>query len=146
MPKPFIDLPPIENAFYDDRGRYDLHPELYFVFGSNLAGIHGAGAALDALNGYGAQYGIGKGFSGKSYAIATKDFQIRTLPLTVIKEQVDEFIRVTNDVQGNGRYMNRFFVTAIGTGYAGYKHEQIAPMFKGCINCWLPLSWKPFLT
>jgi hypothetical protein len=145
MSRPYIELPPIENAFYDDRGRYQLHPELFFVFGSNLAGIHGAGAALDALNQYGAQYGIGDGFCGKSYAIPTKDSNIRTLPLSVIKNFVTKFVDVTNDVP-DVHYQNRFFVTAIGTGLAGYRHDQIAPMFRGCINCWLPMSWKSYLT
>lgn len=144
MFRPFIDLPPFENSFYDDRVRYDLHPDLFFVFGSNLAGIHGAGAALDALNEYGAKYGIGQGFTGKSYAIATKDLNIRTLPLEVVHRHIREFVRVTNEVD-DGHHMLKFFVTAVGTGYAGFRHDQIAPLFKGCINCWLPSSWKPFL-
>ncbi len=64
-----------------------------FVFGSNLAGRHGKGAALFARQKHGAVYGQGVGLQGHSYAIPTKDEQLRTLPLEAIREHVEEFKR-----------------------------------------------------
>jgi hypothetical protein len=95
-----------------------------FVFGSNLAGIHGAGAAKFAVQHHGAIYGVGKGIQGSSYGIPTKDEKIDTLPLPRIKEYVDEFIQYAKD---NPHLM--FNLTAIGCGLAGYKPHHIAPMF-----------------
>jgi hypothetical protein len=63
-----------------------------FVFGSNLAGRHGAGAALEALNRWSAKIGVGRGRTGYAYAIPTKDHSIRTLPLHVIERYVKEFL------------------------------------------------------
>ena len=40
-----------------------------FVFGSNLAGRHGAGAALVAAERDGAQNGVGEGAFASSYAV-----------------------------------------------------------------------------
>lgn len=112
-----------------------------FVFGSNLAGRHGKGAALEARNNYGAQYGVGKGRTGHSYAIPTKDRQIRTLPLDDIAESVAEFLDYART-----HTCERFRVTAIGTGLACYRHEQIAPMFAAApSNCILPEEWTRLL-
>lgn len=109
-----------------------------FVFGSNLAGRHGKGAALTARNEYGAQYGVGRGRTGNAYAIPTKDGKIKTLSLESIRHSVAEFL-------GYARQHPElsFLVTAIGTGLAGYSHEQIAPMFDGApSNCTLPPEWS----
>ena len=110
-----------------------------FVFGSNLSGFHGAGAALTALKQFGAVYGIGIGLQGRSYGIPTKDYRIRTLPLNAITEHVNEFIKFTH----SNDYM--YYVTPIGTGLAGYIHDVIAPMFKGAKNCMFPIEWQRFL-
>lgn len=108
-----------------------------FVFGSNEAGIHGAGAAKFAVQKHGAKYGQGVGPQGYSYAIPTKDRNIQTLPLDKIKEYVDEFIFYA------GKHpLKVFYVTAIGCGLAGYTPEQIAPMFAHApTNCILPFSF-----
>lgn len=112
-----------------------------FVFGSNLAGVHGAGAAKQALLKYGAKSGQGIGLRGRSYAIPTKDYDIETLPLTTIAQYVTIFIKFTQQNQNS-----EFFVTRIGTGFAGYKDKDIAPMFKGCgPNCDMPEDWQPYL-
>lgn len=109
-----------------------------FVFGSNLAGRHGKGAALHARKHYGAIYGMGCGPTGRSYAIPTKDEYLRVLPLDVIREHVARFIE-----HARLNPHDKFIVTAVGTGLAGYKHEQIAPMFKGSpSNCALPDEWQ----
>lgn len=95
-----------------------------FVFGSNLAGIHGAGAAKAALNLYGAVWGEGVGHFGNSYAIPTKDREIITMKLDEIEPYVKDFISYTNanpDID--------FLVTAIGTGLAGIPVLDMAHMF-----------------
>lgn len=97
-----------------------------FVFGSNLAGRHGKGAALEARQRWGAIYGQGEGPQGDSYAIPTKDARLNVLPLEDIWDKVRWFIKHAEE---NGD--NSFLVTAIGCGLAGYKPEQIAPLFAG---------------
>lgn len=109
-----------------------------FVFGSNKAGHHGKGAALWAKQHRGAVYGVGVGPTGNSYAIPTKDENLRTLPLSEIQGYVAGFISYAFD-----HPELTFQVTPIGTGLAGYSHEQIAPMFKGApSNCLLPNEWR----
>jgi hypothetical protein len=88
---------------------------MIFVFGSNLAGRHGRGAALCAKNAHGAVYGVGVGRTGNAYAIPTKDERIRTLPLERIAPYVSAFLdyaRANPDLE--------FEVTKIGCGLAGY--------------------------
>jgi hypothetical protein len=112
-----------------------------FVFGSNLAGRHGKGAALTARLKYGAITGQGVGLMGQCYAIPTKGFHMETLQLKFIKVYIDLFI----DFAKFKPEIN-FFVTAIGTGLAGYRHNQIAPMFKGVPNnCDMPQEWLQYL-
>lgn len=128
-----------DSKYYFPENRIILYPSIFFVFGSNLAGRHGRGAAMEAAMSYGAIYGKGEGLMNRSYAIPTKDLMLRTLPLSSIEKSIDVFkshIKATGDC---------FYVTPIGTGLAGYKHEHIAPMFKGINNCWLPFEWKKFL-
>lgn len=110
-----------------------------FVFGSNLAGVHGAGAAAAALN-MGAVWGQGIGLQGKTYAIPTKDKNINSLRISQISKYVEEFVQFTKD---NPKMS--FFVTRVGCVLAGYKDQQIAPLFKGAINCSFAEEWKPFL-
>ena len=112
-----------------------------FVFGSNLAGRHGRGAAKVARQKFNAEYGVGIGMTGNSYAIPTKGHKLEILDLDDIQSQVHIFVayaRFYND--------DNFFVTAIGCGLAGYKHADIAPMFQGASdNCSFPEEWKEFL-
>lgn len=115
--------------------------EPVLVFGSNLAGRHGAGAARDAAAYYGARYGEGVGAHGRSYAIPTKDRAIRTLPLDTIRPYVAEFLEYARS-----RPDRTFLITPIGTGLAGYSASVIAPMFRGAPNnCMLPGSWLQVL-
>jgi len=109
-----------------------------FVFGSNLAGRHGKGAALHAKIVHGAIYGVGVGRTGDSYAIPTKDRYLKTLPLPEIKNYVDAFI-----VYAKEHPELMFIITRIGCGLAGYRNEDIAPMFVGVpTNCVLPIEWR----
>jgi hypothetical protein len=110
-----------------------------FVFGSNLAGIHGAGAALFAQKNHGATYvknvtakwGVvgknGVGMQGTAYAIPTKDEWIKTLPIESIAPYVKEFVEFA---KANTATMN-FNVARVGCGLAGYKEADIAPLFEG---------------
>lgn len=105
-----------------------------FVFGSNLAGRHGKGAALTAVKKYYATYGCGYGRQGMAFAIPTKDSKLNPLPLKVIKVFVQGFLAYAKSAKGLG-----FKVTKIGCGLAGYTPEEIAPFFAGApTNCHLP--------
>ena len=110
------------------------------VFGSNLSGRHGKGAAKEALR-YGAQYGIASGLQGSSYAIPTKDGELHTLPVAVIAKFVKEFIDFTRQSP-----KKNFWITRVGAGLAGYSDEDIAPMFKGIgDNCSVSEQWYNIL-
>lgn len=93
-----------------------------FVFGSNLAGRHGKGAARNALK-FGAIYGMGCGYNKNSYAIPTKDGRLHVLPIDVIKIYVDAFIAFAAE-----HPQLSFYVTKIGCGLAGYRCDEIAPL------------------
>lgn len=111
-----------------------------FVFGSNLAGRHGKGAALTASKVYKAQSGVGTGRTGNAYAIPTKDHDLQPLNLDYIKIEVENF-----KVYAGIHPELHFNVTKIGCGYAGYSEQQIGPMFKGApSNCSLPLGWEKY--
>lgn len=112
-------------------------PRTIFVFGSNLAGRHGKGAALHARQHHGATYGQGEGLQGDSYAVPTKDANLRTLPLDTIAKHVESFLMFARQFNAT------FVVTRIGCGLAGYTDSQIAPMFKDApSNCTLPDDWR----
>jgi hypothetical protein len=115
---------------------------MIFVFGSNLAGRHGAGAALTALRYHGAKEGRGIGLYGTSYAIPTKDFALKVLPLPVIEGHIGDFKAYAAAHQQWG-----FQITRVGCGLAGFTDEQIAPLFLGAqeTNCFFDLKWRPFL-
>ena len=95
-----------------------------FVFGSNLGGMHGGGAARTAYNRFGAVWGQGVGLQGQSYAIPTMQGGVET-----IKPYVDEFIEFA---QAHPEL--KFLVTRIGCGIAGFRDEQIAPLFAAAID------------
>jgi len=109
-----------------------------FVFGSNLAGRHGAGAALTARQKFGAVYGQGAGLQGQSYAIPTKDENLEVLPLPLVRGYIREFVKFARD-----RPDLTFLVTEIGCGLAGHTPEQIGPWFYRCPeNVRLPASFE----
>ena len=117
---------------YHDIDRPDFTPEFItqlkadevFVFGSNLAGMHGGGAAYVAFKKFGAIMGCGVGLQGQSYAIPTMQGGVET-----IKPYVDEFITFAAD------HLELFFyVTRIGCGIAGFRDKEIAPLFAKAIG------------
>lgn len=115
-----------------------MTPTDIFVFGSNLSGAHGSGAARAAREHHGAIWGQGYGFMGTSYAIPTKDENIETMSLERIECFVKDFLLVAKE-----HWDVTFNVTRIGCGLAGYTNEDIAPMFAGApFNCNLPVGWR----
>lgn len=117
-----------------------------FVFGSNLAGIHEAGAAEVAHRVYDYPMGLGGGFHcsenlQEAFGVPTKGAHFNVLPKESVKLYVDILLAfvIKNP-------MKTFFITRIGCGYAGNLDEDIAPMFKGFpTNCSFATQWKPFL-
>ena len=121
-----------------------MHPSAtvpVFVFGSNLAGRHGKGAARWALRHRGAIYGRGVGPQGRAYAIPTKDGALRVLPLPAIATHVRTFL------DHAARHAGIVFeLTPIGCGLAGYRPDQIAPLFADAPpNVRLPASFLEVL-
>ena len=107
----------------------ELKPNEIFVFGSNLQGYHGGGAARLAMNQWGAVWGQGTGLQGQTYAIPTMQGGIGT-----IRPYIDQFIKFAqNDPE------RTFLVTEIGCGIAGFRPADIAPLFKNAIN--IPNIW-----
>ena len=111
-----------------------LEPNEIFVFGSNLKGMHGGGAAYIAYRKFGAIMGQGVGLQGQSYAIPTMQGGVET-----IRPYVDEFIQFAKQ-----HPELTFLVTRIGCGIAGFTDEEISPLFKeahGVENIVLPPNW-----
>ncbi|MBQ7461091.1 MAG: ATP-binding cassette domain-containing protein [Bacteroidaceae bacterium] len=116
----------------DEKGRAEYTPDFIktldedevFVFGSNLAGMHGGGAAATAHRCFGAVWGQGVGLQGQSYAIPTMQGGTET-----IKPYVDEFIEFAKE-----HPELRFLVTKIGCGIAGFRNEDIAPLFREAVG------------
>ena len=114
----------------------NLAPNEIFVFGSNLQGAHGGGAARFAYNHFGAVWGQGAGLFGQSYAIPTMQGGVGT-----IKPYVDDFLQFAIEHSGFD-----FLVTEIGCGIAGFSPKEIAPLFLKAIendigNVYLPESF-----
>lgn len=105
--------------FADSLGK-PKEPARVFVFGSNLAGRHGKGAALFARQNYGAVYGEGLGRTGDAYAIPTKDAHLGILPLEEVERHIRDF-----SVYATENPKDIFLLTPIGTGLAGYSREEI---------------------
>ena len=117
----------------------NLAKDEIFVFGSNLRGMHGGGAARIAVIKFGAIMGQGVGLQGQSYAIPTMQGGVET-----IKPYVDEFIDFAKE-----HPELKFLVTRIGCGIAGFEDTEIAPLFKEAIdvkNIYLPLEFINIIT
>ena len=129
-------------SFHPEEIVRQLPPNVIFVFGSNLAGRHGKGAALTAKMHFGAVYGLGAGLMGQSYAIPTKDESLQTLSLDNIKAYIQVFKFF---VESHPELF--FYLTPIGCGLAGYQPQDIAPLFTPLINLNIifPVSFKPYL-
>ena len=117
----------------------ELKADEVFVFGSNLDGMHGGGAAFVAWKQFGAVMGCGVGIRGQSYAIPTMQGGVET-----IKPYVDGFIAFAKE-----HPELFFYVTRIGCGIAGFRDKEIAPLFRealGLENVCLPESFVKVLS
>lgn len=112
------------NRKYTPNKIANLEDNEIFVFGSNLDGLHGGGAARVAYHKFGAQWGKGVGMQGKCYAIPTMHDGVE-----VIKPYVEDFIEFA---LSHKEYT--FLVTKIGCGIAGFSANEIAPLFAKAIN------------
>lgn len=122
--------------------RYDPASGKVFVFGSNRAGIHGKGAALEARETLGALQGVGEGpmptlSNPRCYALPTKLGPRLSLHISEVERHVKKFLAFAA-----ARPDLEFFVTKVGCGLAGFTEEQISPFFKDATpNCELPHGW-----
>lgn len=114
----------VYNRAYTPERISELKENEVFVFGSNLAGAHGGGAALLAYERFGAVWGEGVGLHGQTYAIPTMQGGVDT-----IKPYVDDFISFAKE----NTHLD-FLVTRIGCGIAGFRDEEIAPLFRDAID------------
>lgn len=117
----------------------ELNDREIFVFGSNLQGMHGGGAARVAHRKFGAEWGVGIGLTGQTYAIPTMQGGVET-----IAPYVDEFIEFAS----NHKEL-KFYVTRIGCGIAGFRDEEMAPLFRNALgepNIILPQTFYNILT
>lgn len=110
-----------------------------FVFGSNLAGIHGVGAAKHAHEQWGAEWGVGEGLTGRAYALPTKDKNIKCVPFADVDAALCRFIAFARS-----RPDLRFLLTPVGTGYAGHSKSDVWIVLKReglPTNVFLTSSW-----
>jgi hypothetical protein len=142
--KPWNERRPVRPTPQDKT--YEPKPGTVFVFGSNIDGVHGAGAARYAYKFCGAVWEQGEGLMGDastgycSYALPTKRNTAFSLPLQEVKRHVDRFI----EFAWEHREL-KFFVTRIGCGLAGFTDDMIGPLFKDAPpNCELPHDWEQY--
>lgn len=110
-----------------------LKKDEIFVFGSNIRGIHAGGAAYFAFKHFGAIWGQGEGLQGSSYALPTME-GLENMILAI--QRFIRFAAMHSE--------KTFLVTPVGCGIAGYRPEQIGPMFKEATkleNVYLPASF-----
>ena len=113
----------------------DLGENEIFVFGSNIQGAHGGGAAWYAHKKFGAEWGVGEGLTGRTYALPTMEGD------TSLKKAVEHFIACAK-----AHPELTFLVTAVGCGIAGYTPAEVAPLFREATtleNVYLPqVFWE----
>lgn len=135
------EIPPHDDMFEITPDKIEaLEPHEVFVFGSNEAGRHGKGAAKQAVDDFGAEQGVGFGRQGQSYAIPTKDSELKTLPIDTIEAYARRFMEDAGKQPGH-----KFYVTSIGTGLAGIPADDMAAMFRTIEvpdNVVLPEGWR----
>lgn len=113
-------------------------PDEVFVFGSNLLGIHGAGAAKFAREHCGAVEGVYEGRTGQSYALPTCTRPGLGMYIGDVAAAVQNFL-----VYAAHNPTTKFFLTRVGCGFAGYTDDEIAPLFRMApANVRMPPGWE----
>ncbi len=127
--------------YHDESIIKSLPEDTMFVFGSNLAGQHNDGAARIAQLFFGAMTGVGRGWSGQSFAIPTLNEHLQQMPISQIAHYIEDFKIYTQN------HLNtKYFITALGCGIAGYQISDIAPLFQGIsCNVIFPESFRPYV-
>lgn len=115
----------------------NLEPNEVFVFGSNTAGRHGRGAALQAREVFGAVYGVGEGHTGRCYAFPTLDANLNKRSLTELTESVQKLYTACRE---NPEKI--YLLTKVGCGIAAYPEETMRGLFVDHpANLILPIGW-----
>lgn len=115
-----------------------LKPNQIFVFGSNLRGAHGRGAARQAHDQFGAVYGIGEGLTGKCYALPTLDGHLNKRSHPELAESIRRFLNVVRLMPSH-----QFLLTKVGCGLAGYDEAYMKSFFLVVPeNLIKPLEWR----
>lgn len=128
-------------TYHKDRTIPDRDNETIWVFGSNLLGIHGAGAARIALKYFKARRGVGVGLTGMAYAIPTKANPDESLHFDLVKAHIADFVRFAKT-----QPTLKFFVTRIGCELAGFSNDRIGPLFEDApSNCSFAIEWRAWL-
>ena len=107
-----------------------------FVFGSNLEGQHMGGAARMAYERFGAEWGVGDGPTGRCYVIPTMHGGLKE-----IRPYAEKFIAYAKE-----HPKNRFLLTRVGCGIAGFKDDDMAQLFEDALdvpNITYPREWLP---
>ena len=112
------------NKSYTPEFITSLQPNEIFVFGSNIRGMHGGGAARIAHMKFGAEWGVGEGLTGQCYALPTMEGGV-----DYIAEKVQNFIQCAKK-----HPELKFYVTKIACGIAGFTVEEIGPLFADAIE------------
>ncbi|MHA3104569.1 hypothetical protein [Acinetobacter sp. ANC 3791] len=127
--------------YHDESIIKSLPEDTVFVFGSNLAGEHNDGAARIAQLFFGAMTGIGRGWSGQSFAIPTLNEHLQQMPISQIAHYIEDF-----KIYAQNHLTTQYFITALGCGIAGYQVSEIAPLFQGISsNVIFPESFRPYV-
>lgn len=114
-----------------------------FVFGSNLAGRHGLGAAKYAKDYHGAEYGVGRGRTGNAYALPTKDNKLRSLDWSEVDEEIRIFLKYAETHADE-----LFLLTPVGCGLAGNDISNLINSLKKYgipRNIVLTFSWLEYI-
>jgi len=119
---------------------------MIFVFGSNEAGIHGGGAARVAREKHGAILGQGIGRQGNSFAIPTCARPVGEPNSGISLDKIKEYVFLFTRYAAENPDLE-FQVTQVGCGLAGWRAEQIAPLFDDAPdNCYFDTAWEPYLS
>lgn len=124
----------------------NLGPNEIFVFGSNTAGIHGRGAALQAYKQFGCPYGFGEGLhiESQTYAFPTLAVPKGRKSFSLEPRTDDELLasvrKLYETAQKNPNLT--FLLTKVGCGLAGYEESHMITLFRGTpANIVKPKGW-----